>query len=160
MTPTPLRRMILHRTRGPTLGTHNVVTNELQRQSQRLVPHVQLNIRDHPVLIQTNQLMVMPRQRVRRNASEKPHFRYFQISVNSTRSHKNPRRTLVQSLMPLAYAAHDVEILTVPCHMTLYAKIGTRAHVCQMIIRWPQVSMFSCSVCLVLRRRVEKIAAN
>ena len=92
-TPAPLRRMILHRTRGPTLGTHNVVTNELQRQSQRLVPHVQLNIRDHPVLIQTNQLMVMPRQRVRRNASEKPHFRYFQISVNSTGSHKNPRRT-------------------------------------------------------------------
>jgi hypothetical protein len=55
--------------------------------------HVQLNIRDHPVLIQTNQLMVMPRQRVHRNASEKPHFRYFEISVNSTGSHKNPRRT-------------------------------------------------------------------
>lgn len=70
-----------------------MVANELQRQSQRLVPHVQLNIRDHPVLIQTNQLMVMPRQRVHKNASEKPHFRYFQISVNSTGSHKIPRRT-------------------------------------------------------------------
>jgi hypothetical protein len=85
--------MILHRTRDPTLGAHNMVANELRRQSQRLVPHVQLNIRNHPVLIQTNQLMVMPRQRVHRNAPEKPHFRYFQISVNSTGSHKNPRRT-------------------------------------------------------------------
>jgi len=62
MTPATLGRMILHRTRDPTLGAHNMVANELQRQSQRLVPHVQLNIRDHPVLIQTNQLLVMPRE--------------------------------------------------------------------------------------------------
>ena len=92
--------MILHRTRGPTLGAHNMVANELQRQSQRIVPHVQLNIRDHPVLIQANQLMVMPRQRAHSNASEKPHFRYFQISVNSTGSHKNSRRTQQSGLPP------------------------------------------------------------
>jgi hypothetical protein len=97
--------MILHRTRGPTLEAHNMVANELQRQSQRIVPHVQLNIRDHPVLIQANQLMVMPRQRAHSNAAEKPYFRYFQISVNSTGSHKNPRRTQQSGLPPRPAAA-------------------------------------------------------
>jgi len=97
--------MILHRARGPTSGAHSTVANQLQRRSQRLVPHVQLNIRDHPVLIQTNQLMVMPRQRVHSNTSEKPHFRYFQISVNSTGSHKNPRRTQQSGLPPRPAAA-------------------------------------------------------
>ena len=41
----------------------------------------------------------MPRQRVHRMASEELHFRYFQISVNSTGSHKNPGR-IEQSRLP------------------------------------------------------------
>jgi hypothetical protein len=119
-----------------------MVANELQRQSQRLVPHVQLNIRDHPVLIQTNQLMVMPRQRVHKNASEKPHFRYFQISVNSTGSHKSPRRTKISvEFMESRTAKHiaryeaqlvdgvETGVLFIPKDVTKYEILHEIAHI-------------------------------
>ncbi len=53
-----------------------------------------------------HRLMVMPRQSVHRNASERPHFRYFQISVNSTGSHKHLRRTQAM-----------IDVTEIPCRL-------------------------------------------
>lgn len=91
---TAFRRVILHRTCGVTLRAHPTIANEFQRQRQRAFLDVQLNIRNHTVLIQTHQLMVMPRQRIHRRALETGASSHFANPSQFCRLPQNSQKNL------------------------------------------------------------------
>jgi hypothetical protein len=93
VTPTPVSRVIFHRTGRTTLRARHTSADELQRQCQRSVPHIKVHMGDGPVRIQPHQLMIMTRQRVHRFDSQRQRSSHFQIPSVSVPCLEDLRRT-------------------------------------------------------------------
>ncbi len=90
MPPRPLRSMILQTTIGLTLRTNSATPTILQSDRDRLRCHIQLNARDFPRLVQTQQQPIMRLQTISDHLSEH-HSPHLENPVNSMLCHEIPR---------------------------------------------------------------------